>query len=78
MPPREHEDMTRENFIQDVIVLNFGEVRKTKEYTNSLLSSQGIDPNDKENTKQFIVDNIMNEIDNLHEKAEVYRKDYLK
>ena len=32
---------------------------------------------DKDKMKQFVVDNIMNDIDELHEKADEYRKEYL-
>ncbi|OHD14458.1 MAG: hypothetical protein A2086_09245 [Spirochaetes bacterium GWD1_27_9] len=78
MPPRDHEDMTREQFLEDVLVFNFGEVKSAKEYITNLSTSQTkFAADDKENIKQYIVDNIMEEIDILHEKAEEYRKQYL-
>lgn len=75
MPPKEHEDMTREHFIQDVVTFNFGEVKSTKEFIEE--HSANAQAEDKEAVRQHVVDEVMNEIDLLHEKAEEYRKDYV-
>lgn len=77
MPPREHEDMTREPVYKDVVVFNFGEVKDTKEFIDKEISTNKINTEDKEYVKQFIVDRIMEEIDKLHNNAEEYRKKYL-
>jgi glycerol-3-phosphate O-acyltransferase len=78
MPPREHEDMTREPYIQDVIVFNFGPVYESKHYIDSVLKQNtGLDQENKDEVKQYVVDQIMAGIDHLHEDAENYRKQYL-
>ena len=54
MPPRDHEDMTREQFLEDVLVFNFGEVKSAKEYITNLSTSQTkFAADDKENIKQI-------------------------
>lgn len=73
MPPKEHEDMTREQFVDDTLVFNFGEVKDSKSYINEMTESQNIyEKDDKENIKQYIVDCIMGEIDVLHNKSDQY------
>ncbi|MCG8572578.1 MAG: 1-acyl-sn-glycerol-3-phosphate acyltransferase [Spirochaetes bacterium] len=77
MPPKEHEDMTREPIYKDVLVFNFGKVQNTKEYVASKLALNKEIKADtvegKEQTKKYIVDCIMDDIDRLHEDAEEYR-----
>ncbi|MBP7551803.1 MAG: 1-acyl-sn-glycerol-3-phosphate acyltransferase [Spirochaetes bacterium] len=73
MPPKEHEDMTKEPFVKDVLVFNFGEIKSAKDYMSSILATNNINPDDKELVKQFTVDKIMEEIDVLHNEAEKYR-----
>ncbi len=78
MPPEEHEDMTREDVIEDVVVLNFGEVQETKQYLNSFdIDLRNLTPAETEAKKQVIADDIMVKIDQLHEKGEVYRQQYV-
>lgn len=73
MPPKEHEDMTREQFVDDTIVYNFGEVKDSKKFIEELTNSQNLyDKDDKENIKQYIVDKIMEEIDLLNGKSSDY------
>ncbi|HOV15165.1 MAG TPA: 1-acyl-sn-glycerol-3-phosphate acyltransferase, partial [Spirochaetota bacterium] len=68
MPPKEHEDMTREQFVDDTLVFNFGEIKDSKQYIAELTNSQNLfDKDDKENIKQYIVDKIMDEIDVLND-----------
>jgi len=76
MPPMEHEDMIKETIQKDVVVFSFGEVKSAKEYIQSI--NQKNSESGGENSKQFIVDSIMNEIDILHDKAEEYRSKYIK
>ena len=78
MPPREHEDMTREPVYRDIIVFNFGEVMETKKFIEDELNKNKIDKENKEYVKQFIVDRIMEEIEKLHIKAEEYREKLFK
>lgn len=77
MPPREHEDMTREPVYRDVVVFNFGKVTEAKTFIEDQISNNKIVTEDKEYVKQFIVDRIMEEIEKLHNEAEEYRKKYL-
>ncbi len=77
MPPREHEDMTREPVYRDVVVFNFGEVMETKKFIDTHILNNKLNVEDKEYVKQFIVDRVMEEIDKLHNQAEEYRKKYL-
>lgn len=73
MPPKEHEDMTREQFVDDIIVFNFGEVKDSKKYISDLTKTQNIySSDDKENIKQYIVDKIMDEIDLLNKDSMNY------
>ncbi|MBN2545596.1 MAG: 1-acyl-sn-glycerol-3-phosphate acyltransferase [Spirochaetes bacterium] len=79
MLPGEHEDMTKEQFIKDVLVINYGEIKKTKDYIDNILKSADKKiTEDTEKSKQFIGDKIMEEIEQLHNKAEEYRKKFLK
>jgi glycerol-3-phosphate O-acyltransferase len=79
MVPKKHEDMTREKFVKDVITFNFGEVQKTKDYLKTLMNHQTLtDKEQVKESKQLIGDDITNQIDRLHEHAEIYRKKYLK
>jgi len=78
MPPREHEDMTREPFLQDVITISYSKVQDAKAFVekhsgNQITCSQ----DDKEAFKQLIADKVMEEIDILHNEAEKYRKKFL-
>lgn len=78
MPPEEHEDMTRETFKKDVLVLNYGEVKQSKSFINQIINT--LDKNIAENqdkVKEIIGDKVMEEIDNLHNQAEIYRKKFL-
>ncbi len=77
MPPREHEDMTREQCLKDVFVLNYGAVQSTKDFINEYTIKSGINKDDKESIKQYIVDIVMDDISKLHEEAENYRKPFL-
>jgi glycerol-3-phosphate O-acyltransferase len=73
MVPEKHEDMTGEKFVKDRIVFNFGEVQNTKEYIDKISkkgSPEIIDNKDKK--KQYIVDNIVDDIMILHDKAGKY------
>ena len=65
--------MTKEPFVKDVLVFNFGEIKSAKDYMSSILATNNINPDDKELVKQFTVDKIMEEIDVLHNEAEKYR-----
>lgn len=78
MPPKEHEDMTREGFTQDIVVFNFGEVFESKKYIEEIANKNtDIDPEDKDSLRQKQVDEIMHRIYLLHEQAEKYRKPLL-
>jgi len=78
MPPAEHEDMTKEDVLDDVIVLNFGEVQETKPYFESFdIDLKFLSPSEVEAQKQIIADDIMAKIDRLHVNAEVYRQKYI-
>ena len=81
MPPEEHEDMTKETVLDDVIVFNFGKVMDSREYLKKVTESQtDINPNDcegKEQLKQFVADSIMERIEDLHVEGEVYRKKFI-
>lgn len=76
MRPKEHEDMTKETFIQDLLVFNFGEVMETKDFINTVNSQHG-DITDKDTLRQVQVDEIMKKIEILHNQAEQYRKPLL-
>lgn len=77
MPPKEHEDMTRESFLQDVMVFNFGDVVETKSFIADVAAAN---PNvqEKEEIRQCQVDEVMNRIKQLHAAADEYRKPFLK
>ncbi len=78
MPPAEHEDMTKEEVLEDVIVLNFGEVQETKPYLKSFNTDmRNITPAETEAKKQVIADDIMTKIEQLHEEGEVYRQKFI-
>ena len=78
MPPAEHEDMTKEDVLDDVIVLNFGEVQETKPYIKGFdIDLRFLSPAEVEAQKQVIADDIMAQIEKLHEEAEVYRQKYV-
>ena len=71
MPPKEHEDMTREQYVDDIIVYHFGEVKESKQFISDLTNSQTqFDKDDKENIKQYIVDKIMEEVEERTKKHE--------
>ncbi len=73
MTPKEHEDMTREQFKKEIIVFNFSEVYESKKFIHNLTNSATYESiNDKDQAKQFIADNIMLEIEKLHGKSEEY------
>ncbi|HBD96006.1 MAG: hypothetical protein A2015_16535 [Spirochaetes bacterium GWF1_31_7] len=76
MRPKEHEDMTRETFTQDLLVFNFGEVFESKSFIESI-NQQNNSITDKDELRQIQVDEIMNKIENLHNNAEKYRKPIL-
>jgi len=79
MSPMEHEDMTKEKFEKDVIVFSFGEVLKAKEFINSIGHARHLESiSDKDELKRIVGDKIMEEIENLHVKAEEYRSKYIK
>lgn len=76
MPPKEHEDMTRETFTQDIIVFNFGEILETKKFVeNVTLANAAV--TDKDELRQIQVDEIMHKIETLHNNGEAYRKPLL-
>jgi glycerol-3-phosphate O-acyltransferase len=78
MPPREHEDMTREPYLQDVITFNYGEVQDAKSFSEKYGSHDPASSlEEKENLKQVITDKVMEEIERLHIEAEEYRKKYI-
>ena len=68
--------MTRESFLQDVMVFNFGEVTDTKSFIAEVAAAN---PNveGKEEIRQCQVDEVMNRIKQLHTAADEYRKSYL-
>ena len=78
MPPAEHEDMTKEDVIDDVIVLNFGAIQDTKSYLHTFATDQtNLTQAEVEAQKQVVADDIMAKIDQLHEQAEIYRQKYI-
>jgi len=78
MPPAEHEDMTKEEVYDDVVVLNFGEIHETKSYIQSFaIDLTNLTLSESEAQKQVVADDIMAKIDQLHEEAEVYRQKYI-
>ena len=76
MPPREHEDMTKETFTQDIVTFNFGEVFKTEDFVKTI-QAQHAGVSDKDAIRQFQVDAIMEKIKTLHKDAETYRQPLL-
>jgi len=79
MLPGEHEDMTKEQYRKDVLVLNYGDVMETKKYIDNVIKSANKETaDDIEKSKQLIGNKIMEEIDKLHDQAEEYRKKFLK
>lgn len=72
MPPREHEDMTREPFLRDIIQFNFGKVQKTTDLIEKIQSVNN--DVDKDQLRQIMVDDIMEQIRLLHEQTEKERK----
>jgi len=79
MIPEKHEDMTGETYKKDIIVFNFGEVKNTKDYINNICKEENFESvKDSERIKQFVVDSIMKEIDDLHEDADNYISEYKK
>ncbi len=77
MPPKEHEDMTRENCFKDVFVLNYGPVISTKDFVADCAKESGVNPDDKEAIKQYTVDKVMEKIYELNDEAEKYRQPIL-
>jgi 1-acyl-sn-glycerol-3-phosphate acyltransferase len=81
MPPEEHEDMTNETILDDVIVFNFGKVIDSKEYLKKIVESKEcIYSNDcegKDLFKQCVADSIMCKIDELHTLGEEYRQKFI-
>jgi len=71
MPPKEHENMIKEQILKDTVVFNYGEIYEAKKYIEDFTSKNQFENKDEE--KQAIVDSIMKKIDELHNKAEEYR-----
>jgi 1-acyl-sn-glycerol-3-phosphate acyltransferase len=75
MLPEKHEDMTNETYKTDVITFNVGKVQHTKDYiVEKTHGHPHMKRADKDEYKQIVVDAIMDDIDLLHDEAEVYRK----
>lgn len=75
MVPEEHENMTGETFKKDVLVFSFGEVRKAKDFINGIKEKHQLTSlDDTEKVKQIVADNIMDQIDILHQKGDEYIK----
>jgi len=78
MPPGQHEDMTKEEVYDDVMVFNFGEVMDARQYLKMMAEKhQDENSNDGESIKQVVADDVMAQIDQLHYKAEETRKKFL-
>lgn len=74
MPPAEHEEMTKETMVKDVVVFSFGEVRHTKDYIAHITKDQNFAcREDNVNMKELIVEKVMEGISALHIKAKEYR-----
>jgi glycerol-3-phosphate O-acyltransferase len=71
MPPKEHENMVKEQILKDTIVFNYGKINKVKKYIEDFISKNKFENKDDE--KQAIVDSVMKKIDMLHNEAEEYR-----
>ncbi len=75
MPPKEHEDMTREPILKDIVMFTFGEVFESKDFTEKVIADNPqLDADDKDGLKQLQVDKIMSMIDELHQGTEKIRK----
>jgi glycerol-3-phosphate O-acyltransferase len=75
MLPKEHEDMTREQFKKDIIVFNFGEVQDSKEFLKMISEDNAFKSiSDKEQSKQYIADKITERIDRLNKISAEYIK----
>ncbi len=74
MPPKEHENMVKEQIITDTLVFNYGEVYDAKKYIEDFNNNHKFE--NKDDQKQAIVDSIMKKIDELHDEAEKYRDNY--
>lgn len=79
MPPKEHEDMTRESFLQDVIVFHFGPVMESKMFMSEVAKKHPqVSVEDKDAQRQLQVDEVMAQIRKLHiQTEEEYRKPLL-
>ncbi len=78
MPPRMHEDMTKEEVYDDVMVFNFGEVMDARQYLKMMTERlQEQSPEEMENIKQVVADDVMAQIDQLHFQAEKCRAEFL-
>jgi glycerol-3-phosphate O-acyltransferase len=71
MPPKEHENMIKEQILTDTVIFNYGEIYDAKKYIADFISENKFENKDDE--KQAIVDSIMKKIDDLHNEAEKYR-----
>jgi hypothetical protein len=75
MLPKEHEDMTREQFKKDIIGFNFGEVQDSKEFLKMISEDNAFKSiSDKEQSKQYIADKITERIDRLNKISAEYIK----
>ncbi|HPK57235.1 MAG TPA: hypothetical protein PKU84_12140, partial [Spirochaetota bacterium] len=73
MIPQEHEDMTKEAYEEDVIIFSIGEVTKTSEFVKEI-SEKHTEVKDKDEMRQYQVDEIMNRIEALHTQGKLIRE----
>lgn len=82
MPPVETEDMILEPIYDDQVVFNYGPVTDAREFLQSIEDAceHDIDSEcnaDKNCLKQFVADKVMEEIEVLHNEAELYRQKFV-
>ena len=73
MIPQEHEDMTKEAYEEDVIIFSIGEVTKTSDFVKEI-SEKHTEVKDKDEMRQYQVDEIMNRIEALHTQGKLIRE----